>query len=368
MQFEYKIFFYANCIRKKLQKAYFHIDMMNSQVYNKIKKDDFMNKDTEQISLQEQMADRLKNARKTNFNTARMAAQFLGIQETTYSCYENASRNPSYEVLARMCRAFGITPNYLLGFDDAAASEDNYIKILTESCLLDDEIYLAQREKYPFKSSKPITLVWIKSKKLGKYSIEIDSYYYKEIENLKMQSYKELIEAKLRAIRQEKTAEMNSCIEICRTFNFHINITPENYHEYRLDVKRFVIFQIFNYFLSPELANLSDDIKEKYNFKFFNNQFYNPEVCEQYGKIIPNFFRSPAIERYFLKYYLLNPREKRKIPYLENEMDYFKKEHIGNNEPDIKTYYRLQEEFMKIDPVKFDEYETYNPRRFHEKM
>lgn len=343
--------------------------MMNSQVYNKIKKDDFMNEDIEQISLQEQVASRLKTARKAKFKTAKMAAQFLGIQETTYSCYENASRSPSYEILTRICRAFGITPNYLLGFDnDNTASENNYIKLLTESCLLNDEIYLAQREKYPFKSSKPVTSVWIKSKKLGKYSIDIDSYYYKEIENLKMQSYKELIEAKLRAIRQEKTAEMNSCIEICRTFNFHINITPENYNEHRLDVQRFVLFQILNYFLSPELANLSDDIKEKYNFKFFNNQFYNPETCEQYGKIIPKFFRSPAIERYFLSYYLLNPREKKKIPELENEIDFFKKQYVGNNEPDIKTYYRLQEEFMKINPVRFDEYGIYKPHRLREKM
>ena len=351
-----------------MQKAYFYIDTMNLQVYNKIKKDDFMEADIGQISLQEQVASRLKTARKAKFKTAKMAAQFLGIQETTYSCYENASRSPSYEVLARICRAFGITPNYLLGFDNDAVSENNYIRILTESCLLDDEVYIAQRDKYPSIKSKPVTSVWIESKKLGKYSIDIEGYYYKEIENLKLQSYKELIEAKLREIRQKKSIKMNYSIEICRTFNYHINITTENYFEHKFDVQKFVLFQMFNYFLSPELANLSDDIKEKYNKKFFNNQFYNPEVCEQYGKIIPKFFRSPAIERYFLKYYLLNPREKRKIPYLENEMDYFKKEHIGNNEPDIKTYYRLQEEFMKIDPVKFDEYETYNPRRFHEKM
>ena len=51
----------------------------------------------------------------------------------------------------------------------------------------------------------------------------------------------------------------------------------------------------------PELVNLSDDVKEKYNNKFFNNQFYNSETCEQYGKIIPKIFSSPEIERYFFQ-------------------------------------------------------------------
>lgn len=312
-----------------------------------------MNEDIDQISLQEQMASRLKTARKEKFKTAKMAAQFLGIQETTYSCYENASRSPSYEVLTRICRAFGITPNYLLGFDNDAVSENNSIRILTESCLLDDEVYIEQRDKYPLRKSKPVISVVIKSKKLGTYSIDIEGYYYKEIENLKMQLYKEIIGEKLRAIRQEISDEMNSCIEICRAFNFHINITPENYNEYISDVKQFVLFQIFNYFLSPELANLNDDIKEKYNLNFFKNKFYNPEICEQYGKIIPKFFRSPAIERYFFKNYLMYTMPKNTVPELGNEIDFFKKQYVGNNEPDIKVYYRLQEEFMKIEPRRF---------------
>ena len=112
---------------------------------------------------------------------------------------------------------------------------------------------------------------------------------------------------------------------------------------------------MFNYFLSPELANLSDDIKEKYNKKFFNNQYYNHETCEQYGKIIPKTFRSPAIERYFLRYYVFMYNREKKMLDFENEIDFFKKQYIGNDEPDIKIYYRLQEEFMKLDPDKIRE-------------
>ena len=76
----------------------------------------------------------------------------------------------------------------------------------------------------------------------------------------------------------------------------------------------------------PELVNLSDDVKEKYNNKFFNNQFYNSETCEQYGKIIPKIFRSPAIERYFFRYYVfMLRRENMKISDLGNEIDFFYK-------------------------------------------
>ena len=72
--------------------------------------------------------------------------------------------------------------------------------------------------------------------------------------------------------------------------------------------------------------NLSDDVKEKYNNKFFNNQFYNSETCEQYGKIIPKIFRSPAIERYFFRYYVfMLRRENMKISDLGNEIDFFNK-------------------------------------------
>lgn len=301
--------------------------------------------------FQKRVAEIIKHARGNKYKSARLAAETLGIPPTTYTGYENGTRSPDYITLCRLCRAFDITPNQVFGFyNNDINTENDDIKILTEACLAEDEEFVSQQE------IKNGTIVHVKSQRLGSYLLHIDNDFYKSLERMRIRSFKEIIGSQLRQIRVAKSVEMKDSIEICKTFNFHINITQDNYYQHEKEVNRFVLFHIFNYFLSPVISEIEDDVRKKYNTKFFDNEFYNDETCEQFGKIIPNIFRSLAIEKYFLRYYVFALRnENMKLSDLGNEIEYFKSKYMNNEEPDINIYYRLQKEFFKLNTDVFQE-------------
>lgn len=60
---------------------------------------------------------RLKNLRKMMTLSQEELGKRLSVTKSMVSAYETSMRMPSYEVLARMARLFGVTTDYLLGLD-----------------------------------------------------------------------------------------------------------------------------------------------------------------------------------------------------------------------------------------------------------
>ena len=56
-------------------------------------------------------------------------AQQLGLKQAIYSHYENRRREPTLDVLIKIARALGTTPNVLLGFESPPQSAAPGIKV-----------------------------------------------------------------------------------------------------------------------------------------------------------------------------------------------------------------------------------------------
>lgn len=59
------------------------------------------------------LSDRLKEARRRKYRSARAAAEALGVPESTYYGHENGSRDPSRDDVARYARFFAVSPAWL---------------------------------------------------------------------------------------------------------------------------------------------------------------------------------------------------------------------------------------------------------------
>lgn len=71
-------------------------------------------------SERQAFAHRLRELRVTRgYRTARSLAMDLGIDENRYTRYERAEVEPDIDLLTRICRTLNLTPNTLLGFENA---------------------------------------------------------------------------------------------------------------------------------------------------------------------------------------------------------------------------------------------------------
>ena len=80
----------------------------------------------------------LRNMREDCDMTQKQMAELLGIPVTTYRNYENTYREPSFEILAKICEILKISSDELLGIRNDDAKYVNMfakIKRLNESKL-----------------------------------------------------------------------------------------------------------------------------------------------------------------------------------------------------------------------------------------
>lgn len=78
---------------------------------------------------------RLKDLRKKHNLTQQQVADRVWVSKSMVSSYELGTRSPSYEVLIKLSRLFGVTTDYLLGVDkaktiDASKLSDKQIGII----------------------------------------------------------------------------------------------------------------------------------------------------------------------------------------------------------------------------------------------
>lgn len=71
-----------------------------------------------------EMKNRLIGLRKEKKMTQREVADKLGIARTTYSGYENGSREPDNDTLQKLADFFGCTLDYLLGRSEIKYNEN----------------------------------------------------------------------------------------------------------------------------------------------------------------------------------------------------------------------------------------------------
>lgn len=64
-------------------------------------------------------SERLKFLRKNKGELQEQAADEIGITRTMLSNYERGAREPDLELVIRIAKHYGTTPNYLLGFPDS---------------------------------------------------------------------------------------------------------------------------------------------------------------------------------------------------------------------------------------------------------
>jgi len=64
------------------------------------------------------MFEKLKKLRKAKGATLKQAADEIGVSLSAYSNYEQGIREPSYEILKKICIYYGVSADYLLGLED----------------------------------------------------------------------------------------------------------------------------------------------------------------------------------------------------------------------------------------------------------
>lgn len=67
--------------------------------------------------------EKLKKLRAEKSITQKEAAQKLELSETGYAGYEQGYREPDFETLARICRLFDVTADYLIGLENEDGSK-----------------------------------------------------------------------------------------------------------------------------------------------------------------------------------------------------------------------------------------------------
>lgn len=64
------------------------------------------------------LSDRLRELRLESGYTLKTVSEGIGIPLSTYSNYEQGIREPSVEIIKRICNFFGVSSDYLLGLED----------------------------------------------------------------------------------------------------------------------------------------------------------------------------------------------------------------------------------------------------------
>lgn len=64
------------------------------------------------------MNKKIKQLRKEKGLSLKEVANAIGVSLSAYSNYEQGIREPSYEILKKICIYFGVSADYLLGLKD----------------------------------------------------------------------------------------------------------------------------------------------------------------------------------------------------------------------------------------------------------
>ena len=79
---------------------------------------------------------RLKELRNKRKLTQQQVAERIWVSKAMVSAYELSIRTPSYEVLIKLAKLFGVTTDYLLGLDEV---DDKPHQLIDLSNLTDEE-------------------------------------------------------------------------------------------------------------------------------------------------------------------------------------------------------------------------------------
>lgn len=64
------------------------------------------------------MKEKLRLLRKEKGVSQKIVASVIGVTLSAYSNYEQGLREPSNEILVKLCKYFNVTSDYLLGLED----------------------------------------------------------------------------------------------------------------------------------------------------------------------------------------------------------------------------------------------------------
>ena len=64
------------------------------------------------------MNEKLKQLRQENGVKQEEVAKAIGITKSAYSNYEQGIREPSFQILTKLCKYFDVSSDYLLGLSD----------------------------------------------------------------------------------------------------------------------------------------------------------------------------------------------------------------------------------------------------------
>lgn len=79
---------------------------------------------------------KLKELRKETKLTQKEVANILGISTTAYAGYEQGYREPSIDILIKICKFYNISSDYLIGIEDYDGTQintKNYIHTLNNN-------------------------------------------------------------------------------------------------------------------------------------------------------------------------------------------------------------------------------------------
>lgn len=94
---------------------------------------------------------RLKYLRKKADKTQQEVAKSLNIQQTTYSYYENDKRTPDVETIAKFCKIYDTSADFILGLSNNPrpykVQNDLYEIIASSQLLVFEDIEISEKEK-----------------------------------------------------------------------------------------------------------------------------------------------------------------------------------------------------------------------------
>ena len=64
------------------------------------------------------MYEKLRELRKEKGKTVKEVAAEINLTPSAYSNYEQGIRQPSYDIIKKLCKYYDVTSDYLLGIED----------------------------------------------------------------------------------------------------------------------------------------------------------------------------------------------------------------------------------------------------------
>lgn len=102
-----------------------------------------------------EFSDRLKTVRLKQGFTQKELASSLNITRAAYSAWESGRNEPSFALLASICKTLGVTADYLIGLSDSSSGSSDFtdsIKRITEAlnCSISDSFLAGLTEEQVF--------------------------------------------------------------------------------------------------------------------------------------------------------------------------------------------------------------------------